>query len=110
MNRLFLKAIYLIYCFTLLLANASLEQRQDHLEHNALRAKRKTQESSTSAVHFMEDLRSSLTDESGKPKLSNPDDPTEVWAMQDRGEKSAKDKSKLASCMLRPAVACITEQ
>lgn len=55
-------------------------------EHSTLlRSKRRIQEVSTSAIEYMQRLRNSLTDEEGKPTLSNAEDPTEVWAMQDRG-------------------------
>ena len=85
-----MKTTFLLIC----LSNLSLaipNLAQDHLragDYNALlRAKRKVQESSTNAIEYMEKLRNSLTDADGKPKLSHADDPTEVWAMNDKGKK-----------------------
>ena len=34
---------------------------------------------------YMLELRNNLTDANGKPKLSDVEDPTEVWALQDTG-------------------------
>lgn len=66
----------------------------DHLSEDALlRSKRRVAESSSSVLQYMETLRNSLSDEDGKPRLANSDDPTEVWGIQDVG----KFKHKMTS-------------
>ena len=78
--------LLLLLCLTSVSAVPNLQQ--DHLPQQAalIRARRRAEEVSSTAIQYMEQLRTSLADEDGKPKLSNPGDPTEVWAMQDRGE------------------------
>lgn len=50
------------------------------------RSKRESMLTSSSVIEYMERLRNSLTDEEGRPKLESPEDPTEIWGMQDIGE------------------------
>jgi hypothetical protein len=62
----------------------------DHLspgEYEAMvRSKRRAETSSSNVLQYMEQLRNSLSDEEGKPRFANSDDPTEVWGIQDVGE------------------------
>lgn len=76
--------LLLLFCLTAVSAAASF----DHNNHLAdlARSKRKAQDVSTSAIEYMRSLRNTLTDEDGRPVM-NDDAPTEVWAVQDRGEQ-----------------------
>lgn len=79
----------LLLVFYLAVAHSVTNFEPDHLtdEHSALlRSKRRVEEVSSSAIEYMKNLRDRLSDKEGKPTFSNSDDPTEVWAIQDRGE------------------------
>ena len=78
--------LLLFFCLTVVSAATNLQA--DHLAtgEQLLRSKRRIQQVSSSAIEYMQRLRNSLSDEEGRPTLANSDDPTEVWALQDRGE------------------------
>lgn len=74
--------------FLLILFTFARSFEQDHLLESLGRERRKatkTQDLSSSAVDYMVNLRNQLSDKNGRPKLSNSDFPTEIWATQDRG-------------------------
>lgn len=89
METLLTRITLLLFCFAAANALPNLVHLPAGEQHSALRTKRKAQDISTSVIEYMETLRSQLSDEDGKPKFSNSDDPTEVWAVQDYGELHA---------------------
>lgn len=78
----------LFFCLVVVNAVTNLNGASDHLSQDLdlSRSKRRAQDVSASAIKYMENLRNILTDEFGSPTLSDDDDPTEVWAMQDQGK------------------------
>lgn len=81
----------ILLCACLVAATALPNLEVDHLasendDHNSLLRSKRRVEASSSVLQYMEKLRNSLSDEQGKPRLANSDDPTEVWGMQDAGE------------------------
>ena len=79
------KSRLLLYILLLFLhcANLNLAGSESKLLD---RSRRKVADVSSSVIDYMERLRNSLSDEDGRPTLSRPDDPTEVWGIQDRGK------------------------
>ena len=78
--------------FLLLLISASLYAAADIEQSNHLGnfevepSEQESLEPPSTIMAYMLQLRSDLTDSNGKPKLSNAEDPTEVWALQDTGK------------------------